>query len=119
MKSLESFIQLDNDQCDMVEVRSAEARNRAGWLGILELDESSAANQGNYQPILRQGYGGVYYDPDVIMVARTDPRAPPPSVPWLRDSHSQQAQQVIAPPLEVENKPSKIEDETEINSIDC
>ena len=31
-KSLERSI--DNDQCDMVEVRSAEARIRLGWLGI-------------------------------------------------------------------------------------
>ena len=112
MKSLESFI--DNDQCDMVEVRSAEARNRVGRLGILEQDESSAANKGNYQPILRQGYGGVYYDPYAIKVARTDPRSPLPSDPWLRDSHPRQAQQT-QPPFDLPARESRI---ANIKSLD-
>ena len=38
---------------------------------------------------------------------------PLPSVPWLRTPQSQQTQQVIVPPLEVDNKPSKAEDKTE------
>ena len=99
LKSLESFI--DNDQCDMVEIESSESRYRSGWLGILEVDELSAANQGNYRPILRHEYGGVYYDSDHIMVPRTDPRALALSNPWPkvppRVARLPQKRVVIAP----------------------
>ena len=73
LKSLESFI--TNDQNDWVEVESSESRYRSSWLGVIEVDKLSAANQETYRPILRHAYGEFYYDPDHIMVPRTDPRA--------------------------------------------
>ena len=66
---------IDNDQCDLVVVRSAENLYRSDWLGILGQEESNIAR--NYQPILRQEYGGPHYDPDIVLVPRTDPRALP------------------------------------------
>ena len=114
MESVKDTIIYELECWDPDNVRSVEARRKAGWLGILEQGESSAANKGNYQPILRQGYGGVYYDPYAIKVARTDPRSPLPSDPWLRDSHPRQAQQT-QPPFDLPARESRI---ANIKSLD-